>query len=362
MSIRTSLVLAAIGLPCALACAPSAMAYDGYHLQSVLNVPSKGGAWDYVTMDPASGHVFVGHRKEGLQVFDMSAGKMLATIDKSEGSNAATLMTEFDLGVSNNDNGTLTPFKLSTLAISAPVKLGEEIDTSHYDAFSKRLLVNMAAVGDSSDVMILEVPSLKVLGSIKLPSTKLEGGVANGKGTYYLAARDRNSLFTIDTATMKMTAERKVEGCEQANSVDMDTTANRVFVTCRGKANAVAPVLAVVDAASGKTVFTGEIGRGNDGVAYDAAAKRVITMNGVDAVMVVFEQTDADHYKMIEAVGTRPSARSFGYDPKTRRVYTAVAEGAADNSKNINTTVAPFYANTFTPDTFAVLTYAPSAR
>jgi len=95
-------------------------------------------------------------------------------------------------------------------------------------------------------------------------------------------------------------------------------------------------------------------------VAFDAAAHRVITMNGVDAVMVVFEQVDADHYTMTEAVGTRPGARSFGYDPKTRKVYTATAEGIADASKRILTSVSPFYANTFTPDTFAVLTYAPS--
>ncbi len=360
---RTSRALAALMLPATLAAtlagATRAHAYDGYHLQSVLNVPSKGLAWDYVTMDAATGRVFVGHRKEGLQVFDMNAGKMIATLDKTEGSNAATLMAEFDLGVSNNDNGTLTPFKLSTLAISAPIKLGEEVDTSHYDGFTKRLLVNMAATGDGSDVIVLEAPTLKVLGKIRLPSTKLEGGVADGKGMFYLAARDRNTVFTIDPVAMKVTAERKIEGCEQANSVDMDTANNRIFVACRGKANAVAPVLAVMDAASGKVVFTGEIGRGNDGLVYDGAARRIITMNGVDAAMVVFEQVDADHYKMVEALGTRPGARSFGYDPKTRRVYTAVAEGAADASKRILTSVSPFYANTFTPDTFAVLTYAP---
>ena len=64
---RTGLALAALLLPAAIACAPAAFAYDGYHLQSVLNVPGKGLAWDYITMDAASGHVFVGHRKEGFR-------------------------------------------------------------------------------------------------------------------------------------------------------------------------------------------------------------------------------------------------------------------------------------------------------
>jgi hypothetical protein len=342
----------------ALAFTVSALAFDGYRLESVINVESKGSSWDYVTYDAVKNHLYVGHRKEGLRVFDMTAKTQLKVVDQTLGSNSATLMPEFDLGVSNNEDGTITAFKMSTFEATAPVKIGKEVDTSHYDTFSKRLFVNMAGEGAASDLIVIDVPSLKVAGTMKMPSGKLEHAVADGKGNLYLAARDTNVVFTIDTKAMKVTAERKAEGCEQANSIDIDTANGKLFIACRGK-GAVPPMLAVMDIESGKTVFKGEIGGGNDGVIYDAASKRIITLNGVSANMVIFEQVDANTYKMTEALGTRPGARSIGYDSKTRKVHTVTAEGSADGAKKILTSVSPFYANTFFPNTFVVLTYAP---
>ncbi len=345
-------------LACSLACSSVAIARDGYHLESVINLPSKGSSWDYVSIDAAKGYLYIGHRKENLQIVDLKTQKLVAAMDKTESSNGATLMSDLDMGVSNNSNGTLTPFVISTLKAGEPIKLGEEVDTSHYDALTKRLFVNMAGTKDASDVVVIQAPSMKEVGRISVPSGKLEHAVPDGKGNLYLAARDKSVVFTIDTKAMKVTAERKIEGCEQANSIDMDIANNRLFIACRGK-GANPPVLAVMDNETGKVVFKGEIGGGNDGVVYDAAAKRIITLDGLSAVMVVFEQVDKDNYKMVEAVGTRPGLRSLGYDPKTRKIYSVTAEGIADASKKIATTVGPFYPNTFTPNTFVVLTYAP---
>ena len=334
------------------------MALDGYHLETMIPLEYKGSSWDYVALDAAKGHVYVGMRREGLAVVDAAAKKQLATIDKTVSSNGATLMPEFDLGVSNNGNGTLTPFTMSTFKAGEPIKLGEEIDTSHYDALTKRLFVNMAGAKGVSDIAVIQAPGMKEIGRIKMPAGKLEHAVMDGKGNMLIVARDTSLLYTIDANTMKVTAERKIEGCEQANSIDMDRANNRLFIACRGK-GAVPPALAVMDNETGKVVYTAVIGGGNDGVVYDAAAKRIITVDGVSAVMIVFEQVDKDTYKMVEAVATRPSMRTFGYDPKTRKVYAVTAEGFADPGKPILTAVSPFYPNTFLPGTFGVFVYAP---
>jgi hypothetical protein len=45
-------------------------------------------------------------------------------------------------------------------------------------------------------------------------------------------------------------------------------------------------------------------------------------------------------------------------DPKTKKIYAVTAEGSADYAKKITTTVSPWYANTFFPNTFKVLTYS----
>jgi hypothetical protein len=112
-----------------------------------------------------------------------------------------------------------------------------------------------------------------------------------------------------------------------------------------------------MDADTGKVVFTAEIGGGNDGLVYDAATRRVFLANGVGAVLNVFEQLDADHYRPVETLGTRAGMRSLAMDRKAGTLHSVVAEGSADAGKKILTSVSPFYANTFFPDSFTVLSF-----
>ncbi|MCW3476544.1 YncE family protein [Limobrevibacterium gyesilva] len=341
-----------------LAAAP-ARAFDGWHLVQATTIPGKGSAWDYVALDAPRGHLFIGHRKEGLQVFDIATGKVVKVIDKTQAasSNGATLMPEFDLGISNNEDGTIIPFSLSTLEARAPVKLGEELDTSHYDAGNKRVVVNMAAGKDGTDAVVLEAPSLQVLGTIKLPSRKIEGADSDGKGAFFIASRDMDKVFRVDTRTMQVTADWPTPGCAQTNSLTVDAAHDRILLGCRGS-DTVKPSFAVMDARTGKVIYTGEIGGGNDSIVYDPELRRIFLANGVGAVLNVFEQVDADTYKPVETLGTRAGMRTMQIDPKTKRLYSVVAEGAADAGKKILTSVSPFYANTFYPDTFTVLTFA----
>jgi len=45
-------------------------------------------------------------------------------------------------------------------------------------------------------------------------------------------------------------------------------------------------------------------------------------------------------------------------DPKSKKIYAVTAEGSADFTKKITTTVSPWYANTFFRNTFKVLIYS----
>ena len=113
-----------------------------------------------------------------------------------------------------------------------------------------------------------------------------------------------------------------------------------------------------MDADSGKIIFTSEIGGGNDDVLYDADLKRIFLANGVNAVLNVFEQVDANTYKQVDALGTSAGVRTMAIDPKTKKIYAVGSEGSADFSKKVNTAVSPFYANTFFPNRFMILTYS----
>jgi hypothetical protein len=334
-------------------------AFDGWHLESSTAIDGKGSAWDYITLDGAAGRLYIGHRKEGLQIFDTGSKKLLKTLDNTAGqsSNGATLMPEFDLGISNNEDGSITPFKMSAMEAKAPIKLGEELDTSHYDPVSKRILVNMAAGKDGTDLVVLQAPSLDKVGVIKVASKKPEHADGDGKGNLFMASRDLELVYRIDMKAMKVTAEWPAPGCGQTNSLVMDVANKRLLLGCRGN-DKVKPSFAVMDSETGKVVFSQEVGGGNDGVAYDADMKRVFLTNGVNAVMNVFEQVDADTYRQVEALGTHAGVRSLALDAKSKKIFAVTAEGSADYAKKVTTSVSPFYANTFFPNTFKVLVYA----
>ena len=98
---------------------------------------------------------------------------------------------------------------------------------------------------------------------------------------------------------------------------------------------------------TGKTIFTSETGRQNDGVMSGADLKRIFTGNSVDAVMVIFEQVDKDTYKVSEALQIKPDVRTLAIDPKSKRLYSVIAEGSTEFGKKVNAAVGPFYPNTF---------------
>jgi hypothetical protein len=154
---------------------------------------------------------------------------------------------------------------------------------------------------------------------------------------------------------MKVTAEWPARGCGQTNSLALDTANRRILLGCRGNKENV-PAFAVMDMDTGKVIYTAEIGGGNDGLIYDPELKRIFLSNGVNAVLNVFEQIDADHYRPLEALGTRAAVRTMAYNAAEKKIYTFTGEGSADFAKKIVTSVSPFYANTYFPDSFVVLT------
>ena len=336
----------------------NAHAFDGWKLESSSAIPGKNSAWDYVSLDAKSNRLFIGRRGNGLQVYDLATKTVIKTIahTAANSSNGATLIAEFDLGLSYNENGTLTPFKLSTLEASADIKLGEELDSAHYDPATKRLLVNMAAGKEGTELVVLQLPGMQPVGSIKVSAKKPEHAEADGKGNVYLAARDENSVYRLNLRDLTVTAKWSTPGCAQTNGLALDAASGRIFVGCRGSAT-VKPSFAVLNADTGNVVYTAEIGGGNDEVVFDAELKRVFLANGVNAVLNIFEQVDADTYKPLEALGTEAGVRTMAMHPTTKKLYAVTAEGSADYSRKITTSVSPYYANTFFPDRFFVLTY-----
>lgn len=323
-----------------------------YRLESAVTLPGEVDGWDYVTFEPARSYLYLGRRKQGVTVYDAKAGKVVGSIDNSGGANAAKLVEEFDRGYTVNEDGSTTVFQISTLKTIGRIKLGEDADNAFYDPVTRQLAFMM---GDSKQIAFVDAKTGSLLGKLPMDSGKLESAVPDGQGGILVAERDRNRVERVDIKQRKVTATWPTTGCEQPTGMAADPAAGRLFIGCRGSK----PVLAVMDWKSGAVVADLEIGRGNDGVVYDGQAHRIYTSNGVDADVVVYDQLGPDSYKLEQAFGTRPQARTMALDPASETVYLITAEGVVDPSKEINRSASPFYLNRYFTDTFTLLTYAP---
>ncbi len=339
------LALAATALP-GLAEAPQL-----YRLESAVSFPGPVDGWDYLTFEPGRGYLYMGRRDAGVTVYDTRAGKVVGAIENSAGANAAKLVEEFDRGYTVNEDGSTTVFQISTLKTLDRIKLGDDADNAFYDPVTRQLAFMM---GDSRQLAFVDARSGALLGKLKMESDKLESSVPDGRGNLLVAERDRDRVVRVDIKQRKVTAEWPTTGCEQPTGMAIDPIGKRLFVGCRGSK----PVLDVLDSETGKVVASLEIGRGNDGVIYDAATHRIYTSNGVDANVVIYEQLGPDVYKLEQAFTTRPQARTMALDSASKKLFLVTADGVVDPAQKVNHGPAAFYPNRYYADTFSLLTYS----
>jgi DNA-binding beta-propeller fold protein YncE len=322
-----------------------------YRLHSVTRLPGKSPAWDYLSYDAARSYLFIGRRHAGVSVFDVTTHKLVATIADSAGANRAILVPQLNRGFTVNGDGSSTEFDLASLKTIRRIRFGKNADSGSYDPVTGQILFTM---GDSRQITFLDARSGTVTGRLRMHSEKIEASAPDGRGNVFVAERDRDRVVRINARTRKETAQWPTAPCSQPTGLAFDARSQRIFVGCRGDK----PVLAVLNARTGAVVATIEIGRGNDGVAFDPLAHKIYTSNGVDANLVVIDQLGADTYRLDQAITTRPMARTLALDPAHHRVYLVTAEGGVDPARKVNRAVAPFYPNFYFDNTFTVLGYA----
>ncbi len=79
----------------------------------------------------------------------------------------------------------------------------------------------------------------------------------------------------------------------------------------------------VFDTESGKTVARLDCAEDPDDIFYDVPLRRIYVSCG-EGFINVYEQQDANHYKITAKISTAPSARTALLVPELRRLYLAV--------------------------------------
>lgn len=285
----------------------------GSPLSFVADVPLPGPPkrFDYQSFDPTSGRLYISHMHgDRLDVFDVRAGKLLASLEGFPGATGVWAVPELHkVYVSVTDRHAVAVLDDRTLKTIATVSGADFPDGIAYAPDERQLFVSDEHGG--TDLVIDGMTNART-GVIPL------GGEAGN--THYdavshcmlVAVQTRNELAAIDPRTRRVTARYPMP-CDHPHGFLIDDASRLAFVTCEGDAK-----LLVVDLRTMRTAATLKIPDDPDVLALDSALHRlyIACESGALAVFDV-------HGAMVVSLGEyhAPHAHTVAVDPSTHRVY-----------------------------------------
>jgi DNA-binding beta-propeller fold protein YncE len=321
------------GVIVAMAAAP------GYHVIKTYKLGGDGG-WDYLTLDPASRHLYIS-RATHVMVIDADSGKVVGDIADTPGVHGIALAPDLGKGfVSNGREGTASIFDISSLKLITKVKVGENPDAILYDPGSKR---TFTFNGKSHDASVIDADKNVVLGTIKLDG-KPEFGVSDNAGTVFVNIEDKSEIQVLDPQKMAVKATWPLAPCEEPSGLAIDRKSHRLFSGCD-------KLMAIVNSDSGKVVSSLPICDGVDATAYDPETGLAFA-SCHDGKMSIIHEDSPDKFSVVETVETQLGARTMALDPTTHQAFTVTAKfGAAPAATPENPHPRP----AIMPDSFVVL-------
>src|SRR5579872_7271906 len=301
----------------------------GILLATILVVPTRGraqtfkvekfdikgeGGTDYVTVESATGRVFVS-RGTHMMVVDGATGKVLGDIPDTPGVHGAGIATKSGHGfTTNGGDSTVTMFDLKTFAVikKIPVTVGGLDGITYDEPDDKIILTNHSRpVGT---LVAIDPKSGDIVGTAELEDNAPEGAAADGKGHIFVNNESKNTIQVIDVKTWKATASWPLDPCKGPTGIAYDKASNRIFSGCSNTS-------VVVDAASGKIVASIKNGTRVDALGWDPSKKLIFIPNGGEGNVTVVHQDSPDAYTVVATVPTFAGAKTIAVDEKSHNVY-----------------------------------------
>ena len=300
-----------------LLCASTLLAEGAYHVIKKIPIAGDGG-WDYVAADSEGRRLYVSHNTE-IVVLDLDSGETVGKITAGENTHGAAIARELGRGfISASDPGSVTIFDLQTLATIGKVRVGDDPNGIIYDHLTQRVFT---ADRGSKRITAMDAKTGKIAGTIENLGGRTEHLASDEAGHVFLNMQDRNTTLKLDAKELKVLETWPTSPCQAPSSMDMDREHARIIIGCRG-----AGMMAVMDATSGRVVFTHSIGGGVDAAEFDPKTGLAYFSTGADGALWIFRQRTPDQYDLVQSVPTQAGARTMAVDRKTGKIYVAGAE------------------------------------
>ena len=344
-----------------------------------------GGSWDYLTMDPAAGQLFIAHGPL-VQVVNAATGTLAGTINGLREAHAIALDSEGAFGyITDGPAAQVRIFDRRSFQVVASVPTGPMPRAIVFEPQTRLVFVigaqpvseELVRAADGtlprrrgnpstihgraeSTVTVIDSESRKQLAQLVL-SGRLGFAEADGNGRIFVAVSDNNQIVRLDAEAIGSTlrglldaagaAPSKGSATESPAGAILNWTSDarplppaesrpRFFTLGSGcqepRALAVDAAhvrlfaactnqkMIVLNADTGEAVSSVPIGPGADAVGYDSDRGLIFSANGGgDGSLTVIRQNVTDTYSVIQILPTRQRARTLAINSSTGEIYLA---------------------------------------
>ncbi|MBI1370793.1 MAG: hypothetical protein GC162_19335 [Planctomycetes bacterium] len=289
-------------------------------LERSIALPGVEGRIDHLFYDPASHRLFVAALgNDTIEVIDAAAGQRIATLKDLRTPTGMVVDPQTrQLFAAAGGDGRCHVYDADLKPVATIGDL-DDADNVRFDPAARRVYIGY---GDGA-LAVIDPDRRVVEARIKLDghpeSFQLESQgeriFVNVPSAGHIAVIDRQKHAVIATWPVKAAASNFPMALDDAN--------HRLIVACRRPAK-----LLVLDTQSGKVVADVACVGDADDVYHDAARRRVYVSGGAGRVDV-FEQTDADTYRLHASIPTEPGARTSKFVPELARLFVAIPHRGA---------------------------------
>ncbi len=286
--------------------------------------PEVKGNFDHFAIDLKGQRLFA--TPEGYKavvVFDLKAGQLVHTIGGIERPHAVLYREDAGrLYVTDGKAGDLKIFDSTTYKLLSSVKLLEDADSIGYDPATRYLYIDNGG-GDVHETFsmlsVVDTTTGKKLADIKIDGDTLEAmALEKSSPKMYVNNKAKNQVDVVDREKRAVVVSWAVTKCKTNVAMAFDEASHRLFIGCRSGQ------ISVLDTQTGKEVTALSITKGVDDIVYDPASKRIYASCDGDAD--VYEQSDADNYKLLGKVATGPMGRTALLVPQLKQYFVAVPQ------------------------------------
>lgn len=328
---RTLSILGSIAITASLLQAQSSQSAPLKLIQTFHFSGDVKGHFDHFGVDVPHERLFTTPEdSKSVIVFNLNTGAQIHKIEGIGRPHAVLYRQDLNrIYVTDGDAGALKVFDGTTYKLIGSVKLLVDADSIGYDPVSKYLYIDNGG-GDAhqeySMLSVVDTTLDKKLADIKIDGDTLEA-MALEKMTprLYVNNPAKSLIDVVDRTNRTIVATWPITKGKKNVAMALDEKTYRLFTACRSGQ------IVVLDTQSGKELQALPIVSGVDDLTFDEQSKRLYASG--DGAVDVYQQVDADHYKLLAKVSSAPGGRTSRLIPDVHRFVVAAPESGSQSAR-----------------------------